>query len=141
MNYIPTYFKPYELLSETFYTKLKKRGWSDERIWQVFFDARTLYVGDKIRRRYGKVIANTWYWGGKHHYRGFREPSCTVGAIYSQHRFGRAQDLEPAEVTVEEIRKDIKKGENFHYITCIEENVLWLHHDERNYKGLLIVYP
>jgi len=147
MDYVPKYFKPYELLSEHLYTKLTRGGWSDERIWQVFFDPRTLAVNDLLRKRYGKMIANTWWHPalvdkyGFHQYRGFREPACSIGAKWSQHRFGRASDLDPVEVTVEEIRHDIKNGENFHHITCIEENVSWLHHDERNYKGLLIVYP
>ena len=87
------------------------------------------------------MVANTWYWGGRHQWRGFRTCDCTVGADYSQHRYGRASDLMPVEVTSEEIRNDIIQGENFLYITCIECKVIHLHHDERNYRGLLLVYP
>jgi len=137
MDYIPKFFKPYELVSKEVYEELKDKPWI---IWHLF-DPRVLYSGDRIRTRYGKMIANTWYWGGSNQYRGWRLPSCGVGAKYSQHRFGRALDLVPVETTAEAIRKDIMTGENFHWITCIEASVPWLHFDVRNYRGLLIVRP
>jgi len=136
MDYIPKYFQPYELVPQATYELLKDRPWV---IWQLF-DNRTLYTGDRIRIRYGKMIANDWFWGGNNQYRGWRPGDCFVGAEYSQHKFGRAEDLVPVECTVEEIRQDIKKDE-FQYITCIEEGVPWLHFDVRNYKGLLLVTP
>lgn len=137
MDYIPKYFKPYELVPRTTYELLKNKPWM---IWQLF-DPRTLYVGDAIRRRYGKMVCNTWWWHGKHQARGWRSRWCKIGAMRSQHRFGRALDLVPQEVTAEEIRQDIMKGENFRYITCIEAIVWWLHFDTRNYEGLLIIRP
>ena len=145
MHYIPKWFKPYELLPRRLYVELLNKGWSEKRMWQLF-DSRTLYVNDKIRERYGKMIANTYHWGGEHQFRGFRPRWCTLGADWSQHRFARATDLVPVEVTVEEIWADIEMGINYNFITCIEKSsskkkVNWLHHDERNFKGLLIVYP
>lgn len=137
MYYVPKYFKPYELVPRTTYTLLKNRPWI---IWQLF-DPHVLLVGDQIRQRYGKMVANTWYWGGKHQYRGWRSARCKVGATYSQHRFGRAEDLVPLEITAEEIRQDIKDLNPFPLITCIEDGVSWLHFDTRNYSGLLIVKP
>ena len=142
MDYIPKHFQSYELVPKETYEILKRKN-ELYKIWWLF-DPRTLLVGDRIRKRYGKMVANTWWWGGKHHFRGWRPPNCTIGAERSQHRFGRAQDLVPTEVTVEEIWYDIKdKGEDFGFITCIEigPKVTWLHHDERNYQGLLIVHP
>jgi len=148
MDYIPKYYKPYELVPRSTYELLKDRPWI---IWHLF-DPRTLYVSDALRKRYGKMIANTW-WNpaliekyGNHQYRGWRPPGCKVGSRWSQHRFGRANDLDPVQVTVEEIWTDIEGGNNFQWITCIEKSsskrrVTWLHHDERNYLGLLIVYP
>lgn len=140
MDYIPKFFQPYELVPEETFIELEERPWI---IWQLF-DPRVLYTADKIRQFYGKMIANTWYWRGEHQYRGWRPPNCEVGAKYSQHRFGRALDLVPAETTAEEVRQDIKLGKRghiFQYITCIEDGVGWLHFDTRNYKGLLIVKP
>jgi len=137
MDYIPKYFQPYELVPRATYELLKDKPW---RIWQLF-DPRTLQVGDLIRIRYGKMVANTWYWNGVCQYRGWRPPGCSVGTEYSQHCFGRAEDLVPVQCTAEEIRQDIIKGNAFHWITCIEEGIPWLHFDTRNYKGLLIVKP
>jgi len=137
MYYIPEWFKPYELVPEETYKLLENRPWV---IWQLF-DPRTLYVADRIRMRYGKMVANTWYWGGKNQYRGWRPPGCKVGATYSQHRYGRALDLIPQERTAHGIRQDIRNGVIFKYITCIEDGVEWLHFDVRNYEGLLIVKP
>jgi len=144
MDYTPKYFQPYELVPRSTYELYKGKGKLDQIWW--LFDPRTLKVGDLIRERYGKMVANTWWWGGRHEFRGWRPSWCNIGAKRSQHRFGRAEDLVPAEVTVEEIWADIEAGQDFHWLTCIEKSsrrkkVTWLHHDERNYKGLLIVYP
>lgn len=137
MDYVPKFFKPYELVPKETYKLLRDKPWI---IWHLF-DPRTLFVNDALRKRYGKMIMNTWYWGGEHQYRGWRPPGCKVGSRWSQHRFGRAGDLVPVECPVEDIRADIMSGNNFQFITCIEDGVSWLHHDERNYKGLLIVRP
>lgn len=139
MDYIPEFFQPYELVPKSTYEQLKNKPWI---IWQLF-DPRALYIGDRIRKRYGKMIANTWYWGGRHQYRGWRPSRCSVGARWSQHKFGRAEDLVPVEVTAEEIRRDIVGGKfsDLNYITCLEFGIPWLHFDTRNYEGLLIVHP
>ena len=139
MDYIPKWFEPYELVPKETYKELEKL----DKLYQVWwlFDPRILQVIDLIRKRYGKMVVNTWWWEGKHHYRGFRPAGVRVGSKRSQHRFGRAVDLIPVEVSVEEIRSDIKGGEDFHWITCIEEDVSWLHVDCRNYRGLLLVRP
>ncbi len=139
MYYVPTFFQPFELVPKEFYETFKD---FPRRIWSMF-DSRTLFTGDAIRRRYGKMIANDWYWGGSNQYRGWRPFDCPVGAEYSQHKRGAALDLVPVETAVEEIREDIKKRKDllFKYITCIEEGVPWLHFDCRNHKGLLIVRP
>jgi len=139
MHYIPKHFQPYELVPKATFKRFEN---SLYRIWWLF-DSRMLFTADAIRERYGKMIANDWFWGGSNQYRGWRPWDCEVGAELSQHKFGSALDLIPVETTAEEIREDIKKGNGllFKYITCIEENVSWLHFDCRNYGGLLIVNP
>ena len=148
MDYIPKYFKPYELVPKATYELFKQRN-EEYKIWWLF-DPRTLLVSDRIRKRYGKMLANTWWHPGLvdaygyHEFRGWRPFDCPIGAEFSQHKLGRANDLVPLQVTLEEIWHDIKdNGEDFGFITCIEmgSKVTWLHHDERNYKGLLIVHP
>jgi len=133
MDYIPKYFKLYELVPPEAFALTNINQW-----W--FFDPRILYTADKIRARYGKMLCNTYYWGGENKYRGWRPFDCLVGARFSQHKFGRALDLVPFEATVEEIREDIRQGE-FNYVSCIELEVSWLHIDVRNYKGLMEVKP
>lgn len=139
MDYIPKWFEPYELVPRATYELFEKRN-ELYKIWWLF-DPRILLVGDRIRKRYGKMVANTWWWEGRHEYRGWRPPNCPIGAELSQHKFGRAEDLVPIECTAVEIREDIKTGENFGYVTCIEQDIRWLHVDCRNYRGLLIVTP
>lgn len=148
MDYIPKYFKSYELVPKVTFELFKQRN-ELYKIWWLF-DPRTLLVGDRIRKRYGKMVANTW-WNpalidkyGYHEFRGWRPWDCQVGSEFSQHKFGRAEDLDPIEVALEEIWHDIRdRGEDFGFITCIEvgPRVSWLHHDERNYQGLLVVQP
>ena len=118
------------------------------RLW-LCFDPLILRAGDLARERYGKMIANTWKWGGRHQYRGLRSWDCEVGAELSQHKFGRALDLVPVEAAPEEIRQDILKGsapEIAELISCLEMDISWLHMDRGNRtanheSGLQLVYP
>ena len=143
MDYIPKHFEPYELIPKETYRILDRRN-ELYKVWWLF-DPRILMTADRIWEHYSsvsnKLVCNTWWWGGKSHYRGWRPPGCSTGAEHSQHRFGRALDLIPTKVSVEEIRQEIKAGESFGSITCIEDDISWLHIDCRNYQGLLIVHP
>ena len=136
------WFKIYELVPRDTYAL-----YPEYRLWWLF-DRNIIITANRIRERYGKMLANTWWWNGKHQYRGWRPWDCPVGAELSQHKFGRALDLEPVEVTAEEIREDILKDpwdDDFKLITCIELKVSWLHYDTRNWekelKGILQIAP
>ena len=138
--YQPKYFKLYELLPKEFYKE-------DINIWFIF-DYRLLWTIDRLRIKWGKLVANTWHWGGQNQYRGYRPFDCNVGAKLSQHKFGRAIDLIPLEASVDEIRKDIINktyAPDYQHITCIEEDVSWLHIDVRNWdkrnNNVLIIKP
>jgi len=146
--YRPKYFQLYELMPEDMYKQLINQGWSVPKIWQVFFDVRILLSADRLRSKYGKMSANTWYWGGQHNYRGVRQPDCKIGAKYSQHKYGRALDLVPLETPLETIWADMDQAPmayQFEFITTCERNVSWLHVDCRNHNknqhGILLVYP
>ena len=145
MSYKPDHFELYELLPRNFYMQHSKK--SHTILWGLF-DERILWTADQIRKKYGKMSANTWYWGGRHQYRGFRPFDCTIGSEFSQHKWGRGVDLDPKECSPEEIRQDIKDDKYpdiFKYITCIEDfkGMSWIHLDCRNWNkeknGLLIV--
>lgn len=132
--YIPEKFALYELLPKNFYNaNIDHYG---DRLW-LMFDNRLLWTYGQLRKRYGRIIMNDWFWGGDNQCRGWRPSHCTVGAQLSQHKFGRAGDgifVLPAE----EIRQNIMRHQNdddFKYISAIEKDVTWLHVDCRNSGG------
>ncbi len=102
----------------------------EDRLWQVL-DVRILQTYDQLRKRFGKVVMNTWKWGGKHQYRGWRPFDCPIGAKLSQHKFARAGDGIFIETPIREVRSAVLKGE-FKYVTAVERDVPWLHIDCRN---------
>ena len=141
-QYEPDYFTLRELVPEAIYGNVRLYI-----LWNVF-DHRILVTADRLRKRYGKLLANTWPWGGGSQYRGYRPQGCSVGSVYSQHRFGRALDLVPLNVTAEEIRQDILNWSErleFEYITAIELGTAWLHIDCRSHlkavHGVLTSQP
>jgi hypothetical protein len=143
--YKPQHFGGYELFDQDYYHEiLSDLG---GRIF-IIYDDRVLITADRLRKRFGPIIVNDWEWGGKFNFRGYRPSGCTVGAAYSQHRFGRALDMDPQDVTAEEVREDIIAKPNeatYEYITAIETNISWLHFDVRNHSkdtlGLLTFKP
>ncbi|WP_027368194.1 hypothetical protein [Desulfocurvibacter africanus] len=146
MSYIPTHFTWPELLPESIYRELELVKRLDR--CALFLDDRILITADRLRQRYGKLVCNTWFFGGQHQFRGYRPQGCGVGALLSQHRFGRALDLVPVQATAAEIRADIRAHpelEAFGHITCVEDGVGWLHVDCRNRdragQGILFVKP
>jgi len=131
--YTPQYFGIKELIPKNLYAKYKSRG--DAFLFQVVFDERLLKLIDRIRDQFGPMTANDWSWGGTNQYRGFRPPDCSIGAKLSQHRFGRAVDLIPKNITSGEIRKEIIANQNSSYwkdIGGLEMDISWLHVDVRS---------
>lgn len=133
--YNPKYFNLYEWLPEDFYYRYIERY--GDGLW-LMFDDRILWTYDRLRKRYGRIMMNDWWWGGKNHYRGWRPFDCSTGAELSQHKFARAGDgifIQPAE----EIRQDILKNEydnDFQYISAMEKDISWLHIDIRNHDNI-----
>lgn len=138
--YKPENFKLYELVPKALYEAYH----GSDILWYLF-DDRILLAGDLISMKYGPCIANDWYWGGQYQWRGFRTADCPEGALLSQHKFGRAEDLIPQDVTAEEIRRDILAGKVASgLITCIEADVIHLHIDCRVPDAggrIKVVYP
>jgi len=115
-------------------------------IW--FIDPRLISVVQRIREIVNEpVIINNWNSGGQYKLSGFRPPSCTIGAKYSQHRYGRAADLkvkslEPSQVI--QIIRDNWDELNALGLSTAEDTSLtasWTHIDIRttNSPDLLIV--
>lgn len=144
--YIPKYFKLQEFFPKDYFNQTySKLG---ERMW-LLIDNRILWTADHLRERYGPMIANDWLWrvNNGNNYRGFRPSDCTIGATFSQHRFGRALDCKFKHVDVEEIRQEIIQNDafDFKYITTVEMDVSWLHFDCRNHDkkrlGIKLIKP
>lgn len=144
MYYRPTHFELYEVLPKNYYNGNKHKG---ANLW-FLFDNRVLWTMDRLRKRFGRIAVNTWYWGGSNQYRGYRPFDCGVGAELSQHKFGRAIDSVPLDVELDEVRSEIINNPtdpDYKYISCIEIYVPWLHIDCRNWdkktSKIMIIKP
>jgi len=130
-QYIPQYFQWHELVPSAEY----------KDYWLYLIDDRLLMSLDAIREHYKRpVTVNNWFRGGKFSNRGLRPMNSSVGAKFSQHKYGRAADFDVDGIPARKVRDDIKAG-LFPLITCIEDNVSWVHIDVRNATRLMIVLP
>jgi len=78
----------------------------DKSSW--FIDPKLVQLAQFIRDRFAvQVTINNYLAGGNYQYSGFRDHHCTIGAINSQHRAGRAIDFRVKGKTPEEVRQDI----------------------------------
>ena len=124
------YFKVYELVDKTVYTKYKDNS-------VRFLDNRLLITLDVIRDILGvPMVINDWYWGGNNQQRGLRTNICPIvkskgSTLYlSSHCFGRAFDAVSAQMTAEEMRiKIARNSHNLPYPIRMEQGVSWLHVD------------
>lgn len=109
------------------------RMWGDFSL--RFLDENTVKLLQFMRERYGSTTVNNWHIGGNLQYRGFRPPNCKVGGSMSQHRYGRAFDINCRKASPEEIREDILKNEKLFLekgLTRIEDGKFaktWVHFD------------
>ena len=128
--YRPRYFNIQELVPKGVY-----EVYDEELLW-LLFDDRILIAADIIRDAYGPMIINDWHKGGRFDESGFRSWFTPTGAKLSQHKFGRALDLKPVRGHVNTIREKIISRELCNgLVTCVEENVSWLHIDCRMPEG------
>lgn len=112
-----------------------------EAAWELL-DSRLLEMIDKLREKFGKMTINNWHWNGPRQWSGLRTKESPDYSPYSQHSFGRAVDIIPAETGVEEIRTYIKENPaEFPHIKGLEEDVAWLHVDCRNCDTLKTFKP
>lgn len=132
------YFQSYELLPPALYNSI-----AEDQRW-LLLDDRVVWTADQLRDLYGAATCNNWKSGGPYSLRGMRPFNTSTGSLYSQHKFGRALDLNFANATPDEIRADMKKNparEAYKFIRGIEEGVTWFHFDVRNRDKILFFYP
>lgn len=137
------FFKIQEFVSRKIYT-----DWGDNSIW--FVDPRVVKLANFIRTFFGRgVTINNWLWNGNYDQRGFREPESTTGGKLSQHRFGRAIDINVKGMTALEVYNAILANEKVFMeagLTCMEDiadTPTWCHLDvrETGLNKVLIVKP
>ncbi len=140
---LTTNFKTQELVPSMIFNK-----YGEASKW--FIDPRILEIIEAIRNRFGKPMTiNNWDTGGHLQNRGYRTPDTTIGAWYSQHKFGRAVDFNVQGIATQEIYDDILENQDFYLsigVTTIEDIEIaktWTHLDIRNTEmdTLKIVRP
>lgn len=145
-SYIPKYFQLYELMPPELYTyDMMVSEAARERAFAQYFDEKLLITIDIIRGEIIKapLICNTWFQDGNRSNCGLRSEGCTVGALKSQHKLGKAVDLICNKYTAEQMRQMIKENEHLlPYPVRIEDGVNWLHVDTKDmdYKGKKIYW-
>lgn len=140
MNFKPKWFILEELVPKAVFIARGERGWE-------LLDSRALASLDSLRQTFGPVIVNDWHAGGRFQNSGLREWTAQDGAVWSQHKFGRAFDTKFKRATPREVFDYVLAfPDKFPFITVLENvNVTetYLHFDTRNHfrKGIWIVNP
>lgn len=106
-------------------------------------DYKLILADQMLRDKFGSTTINNWWIGGNRNWSGIRTHESPYYSATSQHSMGRASDKVFKDVTVHEVRSYIKMHYRALGITCIEENVSWVHSDCRwtNKEELHLVYP
>ena len=131
MFYKCKHYKIQELVDPDTYGRFGEEAW-------MFFNPAFLRSADAVRDHFGvRCTINNWLWGGNRKWSGLRPRLCSIGAGYSQHRFGNAGDILLDGVRAEDARKEIleHKDDIFTEVMCLEDEVDWLHMDCRNIPG------
>ncbi len=114
-----------------------------EKAWELL-DERLLISLDLLRKRFGPMTINNYYWGKDREWSGLRTSDSPYYSKYSQHSFGRAADCLFTNKTAEEVRKEIINNPDdpdFELIGSVELGVSWLHFDVRNCQRIKTYHP
>lgn len=110
-------------------------------------DPRALRVLDDLRDKFGPVTVNNWHSGGTYKESGLRDPFTSTGAMWSQHKFGRAFDCKFKGATPREVFDHLTAhAADWPEITVLEDvdkTPTWLHFDVRaaSWEGIRVVQP
>lgn len=127
MPNVSPHFDIREFVSEYIYTRFGGAA-------QTFIDPRLVHAAEWLRVKLDvPLIANDWHNGGHFQSRGYRQPDSSVGATFSQHKFGRALDLSSPKMSCADMYAFILAHEKEaleNHITTLEdirETKTWLH--------------
>ena len=120
------HFKLEELVDKNTFETMGNKAWG-------FFTEDALFALDDLREFFNAHITiNDWHRGGSMQWRGYRSPSCPIGAKSSQHRLGNAFDCTIQGHTAEEARAEIlahQDDELLKRIMRLEADKSWVHFD------------
>ena len=102
-------------------------------------DRQLVRADQLLRNQFGLVTINNWWIDGPRQWSGLRTNNSPDFSETSQHTFGRASDKLFKEVTAEEVCNYIQFNWRKLGITCIEDNVSWVHSDVRCYRDDLLL--
>lgn len=139
-GYRPANFEIRELVTPEVFAA---RG---DAAWELLdpFALRTLQA---LRDKFGPLTVNNWHIGGTYKESGLRGMGSATGAVWSQHKFGRAFDCKFKTVSPQEAHDYILTHmSEFQYLTTLENPAAtptWTHFDVRNHNknGIWIVNP
>jgi hypothetical protein len=100
-------------------------------------DNRIISLAQFFRDYFGSITINNWDSGGQYKESGLRSFTTTIGAKYSQHRFGRGADLKFTGTTPQKAYAEVLKNQKLFYDKGLRvmENISatpsWLHIDVR----------
>jgi len=103
---------------------------------RYLIDERVVRICEFLRDHFDKpVTINDWYWAGSYEESGLRLIETTTGALYSQHKYGRAADIKIEDITPAEVRQVIQRYKDVFMgmgLTTIEKDTpTWTHFDCR----------
>ena len=113
--------------------------------WKNQLDPKLLILIEQIRVLLGvPCTINNWSTGGDRQWCGLRTDKCTIGAVHSQHRLGKAADLHPEGMTADDARVLVRKAVDAGALPLlggVELGVSWLHVDVRpRLKGKVLYF-
>lgn len=134
-------FSDYELVPERIHKLRHPDTW--------FLDQKTVNLEQELRNKFGPLTVNDWFWGGRFQYSGFDDGAQRGYGSLSQHRFARALDNKPRDISVQEMYHAIMSDQNYWLnlgltrIENIQKTPTWLHTDTAwtGLKEILIFNP
>jgi hypothetical protein len=140
VTYRPKHFQLHELVPPDIFAARGTAAWE-------LLDPRALMTLDSLREQFGPCVVNDWQSGGQYKESGLRSSQTATGAVYSQHKFGRAFDCKFKGASPDAVGAYvIAHPDQFPHLTTIEDTAAtptWFHFDVRlnSTPGIRIVKP